>query len=84
MPPPSLDQNFCLAQRIKYLAIEKLITQLAVEALAKAIFPGTAWRNVGGLRADIGDPPAQGRSDERGAIVRTDIGRRAVCDHHIR
>ncbi len=34
---------FCLFQRVEDLSIEKLITKLSIEALAVAIFPGTAW-----------------------------------------
>ena len=51
VPPPALDDYLCLLQRVEDLAIQKLISQLRVEALTIAILPGAAGHNVGGLGA---------------------------------
>ena len=49
MPPPSLNDDLCFLQRVEDLAIQKLISQLRVEALTIAILPGAAGHDVGGL-----------------------------------
>jgi hypothetical protein len=51
VPPPALDDDLCLLQRVEDLAIQKFIPQLRVEALAIAILPGAAGHDVGGLGA---------------------------------
>lgn len=41
-PSPSLDQFLGLAQVAKLFAVQTLVTQIAVEALQKAVVPGLA------------------------------------------
>ena len=43
VPSPGFDHDLCLLQRVEERTFEQLITKLSVEALAEAIFPGTAW-----------------------------------------
>jgi hypothetical protein len=47
---PSLDQHFRLLQRVEGLGVEKLVPELAVEALVVAVLPGAAGLDEQGLR----------------------------------
>jgi hypothetical protein len=67
--PPGLDQDLGRGQAAEDLAVEQFVTELAVEALALAILPRTAERDVGGLRADCGDPFVQNHGNELRAVV---------------
>jgi hypothetical protein len=67
--PPGLDQDLGLSQAEEDLAVEQLVAQLAVKALAVAVLPRTAGLDIGGLRADGGDPLSQGDRDELRAVV---------------
>ena len=49
VPPPTLNDDLCFFQRVEDLAIQKLISQLRVEALTIAILPGAARHDVSGL-----------------------------------
>ena len=73
MPPPTLDDDLCLAQRVEDLAVEKLVTQARIEAFDKPVLPRTARRDVGSLCADRCDPLLHGPGDELGAIVGTNV-----------
>ena len=68
--PPGFDQDLGFGQAEEDLAVEQLIAQLAVEALAVAVLPGAAGFDVGGLGADRGNPLAQSQGDELRAVVR--------------
>ena len=46
---PLLYERLGFSQAIEQLAIEELIPELAVKALAVAILPWAAWRDVGRL-----------------------------------
>lgn len=46
LPPPALDQDFGLQQRVKDLSLQELVPQFAVEALDVAILPGTARLDI--------------------------------------
>ena len=43
---PLFDQYLRLAQSIEDFPVEQLIAELAVERLAVAVLPGTAWRDA--------------------------------------
>ena len=58
VPPPSLNDDLCFLQRVEDLAIQKLISQLRVEALTIAILPGAAGHDVGGLGPYCREPVA--------------------------
>ena len=48
---PAFDQHLGFVQRGEDLAVEKLVTQLAVEALVAAILPGASRFDEQGLNA---------------------------------
>jgi hypothetical protein len=54
VPPPVLDHDLGLRQRVEDLAVEQLVAELAVEALAVAVLPRAAGLDVGRLGADGG------------------------------
>ena len=83
MTPPGFDQDLGFGQAEEDLAVEQLIAQLAVEALAVSVLPRAAGLDVGGLGADRGNPLAQSQGDELRAVVRPHIGRPPAQDHHV-
>ncbi len=84
MPPPCFDHYLRLPQRVEDLAVEELITELAVEAFAVAVLPRAPRFDVGGLRTDGGDPVSKRPGNELGAVVGTDVSRHAAQDEEIR
>src|ERR1017187_8810678 len=57
--PPPLRQNLCLLQRVKHLAVQKLISQLPVEALTVPVLPRTPRLDVQRPRAQLAQPLPQ-------------------------
>ena len=78
MPPPGLDQDFRLPEIIEDFPRQQLVSELGVEALAVSILPRRTGFDIERLHADPAKPLAQGRGDELGAIVGTDMLRRAM------
>src|ERR1039458_1279770 len=56
---PPLRQNLCLLQRVKDLAVQELIAQLSVEALAVPVLPRTPGLDIERLRAQLSQPLPQ-------------------------
>src|ERR687885_3051659 len=56
VPPPALDDDLRLAQRVEDLAIEQLVAQPGIERFDVAVLPGRARGNVGRLGAEGRDP----------------------------
>lgn len=81
--PPCLDQDLGFGEAEEQLAIEQLVAQLAVEALAIAVFPRTSRFDIGGFGAYGGDPIAERAGNELRPIVGSDIGWWSVQDHQI-
>ena len=73
MPAPAFDHDLRFLERVEDLAIEQLVAQAGVEALDEAVLPRTAWRYVGGLGADRGDPALHRFGDELWPIIRTNV-----------
>ena len=69
MASPALDDNPGFFERVKDFTIEKLIAQLRVETLAKAILPWAARHDVGRLRPHGDDPFTQRLGYELRTIV---------------
>jgi hypothetical protein len=50
MAPPAFDHNLSLLERVEDLAIEKLVSELGIEALAIAVLPWTSRLDVSRFR----------------------------------
>ena len=83
VPPPALDDDLRLAQRVEDLAIEKLVAQACIEALDEAVLPRAAGRDVGGAGADGSDPVLYGLGDELGPVVGTDVPGHAAQNEEV-
>ena len=69
MPPPSLDQDPGLRERVEDLAVEQLIAQGSVEAFTIAILPWRSGRDIQRLHADLGEPLLHRRRDKLRAVA---------------
>ena len=78
MPPPLFDQYLGLPERVEYLAIQQLISELTVEALVVSVLPGTAGFDVQGLNTDTRQPLPDSNGGELTAIVGADVIRCSV------
>jgi hypothetical protein len=67
---PGFDDDLRLGEAVEDLAVEQLVAELRVEALAVAVFPWRAGFDEGGPGADCGDPLPYCRGDELGAVAR--------------
>jgi hypothetical protein len=83
MTAPTFDHDLCLGQRVKDFAIQKFIAKPGVERLDEAVLPWTAWRDVGCLRADCGNPVLHRFCDELRAVVGTDVSGDAAQDEQV-
>ncbi len=69
VPPPALDDDLRLGERVEDLTIEQFIPQSGVEGLDKAVLPWAAWRDVCRLGPDCRDPLLNGLRDKLRTIV---------------
>ena len=83
MPPPTLDDDLRLPERVENLPVQQLVSEAGVEALDVSVLPRTARRDIGRLGADRADPLPQGFGDELGPIVRTNVPRHAAQDEEV-
>src|ERR1022692_1649624 len=81
--PPTFDDDLGLAQRVEDFAIEQFIAQARVEAFDVAVFPWTAWRDIGGLCADRCDPLLHSLGHELRSVVGPDVARNATQNEQI-
>src|ERR1039457_1168070 len=81
---PPLRQNLCLLQRVKDLAVQELISQLPVEALAVPVLPRTPRLDVQRPRAHFAQPLPQLLGNKLRPIVRTYVLWYPAYQHHIR
>jgi len=70
---PAFDNDLRLGQRVEDLPVQQLVAQLAVEALAIAVLPGTTGIDERRFRAHHSNPLPYGPDDEFRAIVRADM-----------
>ena len=84
VPPPALDDDPCFGEGVEDFSVEQLVAQPGVEALDEAILPRAARRDVGGFRADGGDPLLHSLGDEPGAVVGTNVLGNAAQDEQVR
>ena len=59
--PPFRRQHLRFLQRVKQLAVQKLLAQLAVEALVIAVLPRAAGLDVQRLHAQLWQPLSDGQ-----------------------
>ena len=69
LPPPLLDDDWCLLQDVEDFSVEQLIAELAVEALNIAILPRAARLDEQSLRAQLVQSSADLFIGELRAIV---------------
>ena len=55
---PLFDDDLRFLEAIKDFAVQKLVAQLAIEALAISVLPWTSWFDVERFRADASEPIA--------------------------
>ena len=83
VPSPGFDDCLGLVEGVEDLAIQQFVTQLAIEAFAIAILPGTAWFDVGGLGTHGRNPLSERQGNELRTIVRPDVGWDTTLDEEI-
>ena len=69
MPTPSLDQHLSFLERVEDLAVEQLVSELAIEGLIEAVLPRAAGLDKEGLDLDPGKPGSNDLGRELRAIV---------------
>ena len=80
---PLLDDDLGFLEAVEDFPVEQLVAQLAVEALAVAVLPGTAGFDVERLGSDISKPLTHDLGRHLRAIVGTDVFGDAADQHHI-
>jgi hypothetical protein len=69
MAPPGFDQDLILSQGVEDLPVQELVAHRAIKALAVAVLPWAARRDVERFHADLGQPLLDGIGDKFRAIV---------------
>jgi putative transposase len=72
---PGFDDGSRFGEAVEDLAIEQLVAELRVEALAVAVLPRRSRLDERGAGANGGNPLPYGPGDELGAMVRADMAR---------
>lgn len=80
---PLLDQHLGLLECVEDFTVEQLISELAVEALVKAVLPGARGLDVECLYTYPLQPLPDGLGGELWAVVRADVIGWAVLDKEI-
>jgi hypothetical protein len=80
---PLPDDDLGFLEAVEDLLVEAFVTQLAVEGLAVAVLPRTAWLDVERFGAEPGEPAADDFGGHLCAVVRTDVLGDTSGEHHI-
>ena len=80
---PLFDDDLCFFQAVEDFAVEQFVPELAVEAFAVAILPGTAGFDVDRLRSQLCKPTAHDLRRHLGTVVRPDVLRHATRQHDV-
>ena len=83
MCSPSFDHDLCLLKCVEDFAIEQLVAEPGVEALAIAVLPRAAGLDVGGAGPDSHDPVPKGLGDELRPIVGTNVAGDAAKNEQV-
>src|ERR1700722_2553413 len=78
---PLLDQNFGFLQAVEDFAVEQFVPQLAVEAFAIAVLPGTAGLDVERLGTNACQPAAHNLGSHLRAVIGSDVLRDTAHEH---
>ena len=81
---PFLDDDLCLSEGVKYLAVEQLVPEAGIEALAVSVFPRRPRHDIGGRRTDRGNPVPNSLGNELGSVVGPDKSWRPPQDELVR
>ena len=81
--PPLLDHHACFGQRVEDLAVQQLVPELRIEALAVAVLPGATRFDERRLRAHGVDPVPNGLCDELRPVVRPNMAGHASQDEQV-
>src|SRR5271168_258676 len=81
---PLLDHYLCLLQRVENFPVQAFIPQFSVEALAVAVLPRTSRLDVQRPGTHLAQPFPQFLRHELRTIVRTNVFRYSVEQHHVR
>ena len=80
---PLLDDNLCFFQAVEDFAVEQFIAKLAVEGLAVAVLPWTAWFDEQGFGANLGEPVAHDLRRHLSTVVGPDVLRHPAFEHNV-
>lgn len=80
---PLLDDHSGFLQAVEDLLIEALVPEFAIEGLTITVLPWTAGLDVQRLRSQPGEPLTDDPGRHLCSIVRTDVFRDALGEHHI-
>ena len=81
--PPLFDQDLRLGQAVEDFAVEQLIAEPGVEALAISVLPWRTGLDVGRSGANGGDPVPHRLCDELRAVVGSNERRNTAQDEEI-
>jgi hypothetical protein len=81
MPTPHLDQHLCPLQSVEDFPVQKLVSQLTVEALDVSVLPWTTWFDEQGLNIQPMKPLSKYLGYELRAIIRPYMGWHPMLEH---
>jgi hypothetical protein len=81
MNAPLLYEHPRFAQAVEQLAVEPLISELAVKALAITVLPRAARRDVGGVSAQALEPIPKDGGHKLGTVIASDEFRHTTLEH---
>lgn len=83
VPPPALDHDPRLGEAVEDLAVQELVAELGVEALAVPVLPWAARLDEGGSGAHSRDPLTHRLGDELRTVIGADVPWHAVQDEEV-
>lgn len=83
MSSPALDDDLGFSECVEHLAVEQLVTQLAVEAFAVAVLPRAAGLDVERLCSELCEPATHDLGRHLSTVVGADVFRHAAFEHHV-
>ena len=81
--PPAFDDDLGFGHAVEQLAVQKLVAELGVEALAVTVLPWASRLDERRFRTDRRDPLPHRPGDELRAVVRTNMSGHAAQDEEV-